>query len=75
MTTNNNIADIFNNIGSMLEILGDNPFKIRAYKKASATIKALDQDLNDISDIVWIYVNDQICFPFNSTNFYLKYLH
>ena len=50
MTTNKNIADIFNNIGSMLEIIGDNPFKIRAYKKASATIKALDQDLNDISD-------------------------
>ena len=50
MTTNNNIADIFNNIGSILEILGDNPFKIRAYKKASATIKVLEQDLNDISD-------------------------
>ncbi len=34
----------------MLEILGENPFKIRAYKNASATIKVLDRDLAEIAE-------------------------
>ena len=49
MTINEDIAAIFNNTGNMLEILGENPFKIRAYKNASATIKSLDRDLSELA--------------------------
>ena len=49
MTTNTQIAGIFNNIGNMLEILGENPFKIRAYKNASKTVRVLDEDINEIA--------------------------
>ena len=49
MTINEAIAAIFNNTGNMLEILGENPFKIRAYKNASATIKSLDRDLSELA--------------------------
>ena len=54
MTANKTIALIFKNIGSMLEILGDNPFKIRAYKNASLAVSSLDNDIKDIAD------NDQL---------------
>jgi len=33
----------------MLEILGDNPFKIRAYKNASQNVKLLDRDLSEFA--------------------------
>ena len=49
MTTNTKIASIFNNIGNMLDILGDNPFKIRAYKNASKTVQSIETDLRVIS--------------------------
>jgi len=50
MTTNNKIASIFNNIGNMLEILGDNPFKIRAYKNASKTVQILKTDIREVAE-------------------------
>jgi len=49
MTTNAKIASIFNNIGNMLDILGDNPFKIRAYKNASKTVQMLDVDIKEFA--------------------------
>ena len=50
MTTNAKIASIFNNIGNMLDILGDNPFKIRAYKNASKTVQMLDVDIKEFAE-------------------------
>lgn len=50
MTANTQIASILNNIGNMLEILGENPFKIRAYINASKTIMLLEEDINDINE-------------------------
>jgi len=49
MTANTQIAAIFNNIGNMLEILGENPFRIRAYKNASKTVQVLDEDIIEIT--------------------------
>ena len=45
MNINNEIARIFSNIGNMLDIAGENPFKVRAYKNASRNILSLDEDL------------------------------
>ena len=39
------IADILEEIGTLLELKGENPFKSRAYHNASRTIGGLDQDL------------------------------
>ncbi|MGI9534179.1 MAG: DNA polymerase/3'-5' exonuclease PolX [Thermodesulfobacteriota bacterium] len=50
MNINNEIARIFSNIGNMLDITGENPFKVRAYKNASRNISALDNDLKSYSD-------------------------
>lgn len=47
MSTNSEIADIFNKIADSLNILGENVFKIRAYQKASKNILELSNDLEE----------------------------
>ena len=45
---NKDIAEIFNNIATLLEIKNDNIFKIKAYRKAAENIEALGEDVADI---------------------------
>ncbi|MFI5252484.1 MAG: helix-hairpin-helix domain-containing protein [Bacteroidota bacterium] len=42
------VATILDEIGTMLEVLGENPFKSRAYHNASKIIGDLTQDLNTL---------------------------
>lgn len=42
---NQEVAKIFDGIADILEIKGENPFRIRAYRKASQNIESLTQDL------------------------------
>jgi DNA polymerase (family 10) len=46
---NSDIADIFDEIADYLEIAGDNPFKIRAYRNASRTIRGQGTELKDMA--------------------------
>ena len=46
--TNSEIAEIFEHIAEILEIKGENPFKIRAYLNAAAVISRLGENLSDI---------------------------
>lgn len=39
--SNNEVAQIFNKVAALLEIEGENPFKIRAYRNAAITIENL----------------------------------
>ena len=43
--TNDEIAELFENLGSLLEMKGDSAFKIRAYRRAAATIYQLTSPL------------------------------
>lgn len=43
--TNSEIAEIFERIGDMLEILGDDRFKVIAYRRAAENIQSLGQDI------------------------------
>lgn len=43
------IAAIFNEIADLLEIKDENPFRIRAYRKAAQNIESLTQDIEDIA--------------------------
>ena len=43
--TNHEIAEIFQRIGDMLDILGENRFKVLAYRRAAENIQVLGQDL------------------------------
>ncbi|MDW7731529.1 MAG: DNA polymerase/3'-5' exonuclease PolX [Methanolobus sp.] len=45
---NTEIAEILDRMAAMLEFKGENPFKIRAYEKASRNIKGLDENLGDL---------------------------
>jgi len=45
---NDDIAEIFGEIADYLEIAGDNPFKIRAYRNASRTVRGLGVELQDM---------------------------
>lgn len=45
---NQTIAELFNRFGQLLEISGENPFKIRAYYKAAENISALGEDIEII---------------------------
>ena len=42
------LADIFSRIADMLEIKGENPFKVRAYRKAVLTLESLPEDVERI---------------------------
>ena len=42
------IADVLDWIGTMLEIKGENPFKVRAYFAGSRTLQGLEEDLGTV---------------------------
>jgi DNA polymerase (family 10) len=42
------ISSIFRNIVKILEIKGDNPFRIRAYERAAQNIEGLTEDIEDV---------------------------
>lgn len=44
--TNHDVARILREIGSILEIKGENPFKVRAYENAARTIEGLSAELS-----------------------------
>ncbi len=46
---NQEIAKIFNEIADLLEIKGENPFRIRAYRRAAQNIEGLTKGVEDIS--------------------------
>lgn len=49
MPTNNAyIAQVFNKIGDLLEIEGENRFRIRAYRNAAMTVENLSHNLSDM---------------------------
>ena len=43
------IAAVFNQIADLLEILGANPFRVRAYRKAAANIEGLTESIEDVA--------------------------
>ncbi|MCX7769469.1 MAG: DNA polymerase/3'-5' exonuclease PolX [Proteobacteria bacterium] len=45
---NKEIAKIFDEMGDMLEFLGENPFRARAYKRASQIIYGLPEDIENL---------------------------
>lgn len=42
------LARIFNAIGTLLELKGENPFKVQSYYKAARTVERLTEDLADL---------------------------
>ena len=47
---NLDMARIFDEIADIFEVKGENPFKIRAYRRAARTIESLTQDLKGIAE-------------------------
>ncbi|MEW6601135.1 MAG: DNA polymerase/3'-5' exonuclease PolX [Nitrospirota bacterium] len=47
---NREVAKIFNDIADILEIRGDNPFRIRAYRRAAQNIDGMAQDVAGMSE-------------------------
>ena len=47
---NAEIVRVFKNIAALLELKGENPFKIRAYQQAAFTLEKLPEDL---TRVVW----------------------
>ncbi len=45
---NSDIAEIFNETADLLEIHGDNPFRIRAYRNAARTIQSLPKSAAEL---------------------------
>lgn len=46
--TNKEVANKFNLLGKLMELYGENPFKIRSYSNAYLTIRKLDQNVFDL---------------------------
>ncbi|MEM4409519.1 MAG: DNA polymerase/3'-5' exonuclease PolX [Candidatus Caldarchaeum sp.] len=49
MTKNIEVADILDKIGDTLEVLEENPFKVRAYRNAARNIRDLAENIEDIA--------------------------
>ena len=47
---NQQIAVVFSEIASLLELSGENPFRIRAYQRAALNIGGLSQDVAEMTD-------------------------
>ncbi len=47
---NQELSRIFNEIADMLELKGDNPFRVRAYRKAGRSIEGLTRDISELTD-------------------------
>src|SRR5690606_42076495 len=45
---NYEIADVLNEVADLLEIQGENPFRVRAYRNAARTIDEMTQPLEDL---------------------------
>ena len=43
------IADIFTEVATFLELRGDNPFRVRAYANAARTVESLQEDLGTLA--------------------------
>jgi DNA polymerase (family 10) len=46
--SNADVAQVFSEIATLLEIKGENPFKVRAYQRVAETILGLTQDLSEL---------------------------
>jgi DNA polymerase (family 10) len=46
--TNTEIAEVFSDIADLLELKGENPFKVRAYRKAVLSIKDLPVEVEQL---------------------------
>lgn len=46
---NREVAEIFYKVASLLEIKGENPYRIRAYQRAAQTIEALTKDIEELA--------------------------
>jgi DNA polymerase (family 10) len=46
--TKNEIAEVLNEIGVLLELKGENPFKVRAYHAGARALEALEEDLGTV---------------------------
>jgi len=44
----NQVAEIFDEIGTLLELKGENPFKSRAYRNAARTVAAFTEDIEKL---------------------------
>ncbi len=47
---NRQASDIFNEIATILELKGDNPFRVRAYRRAALTVGGLPKDIASMSE-------------------------
>jgi DNA polymerase (family X) len=47
---NADVAEAFDEIGDLLAIQGDNPFRIRAYRRAAQVVRSLPRELADMHD-------------------------
>ncbi len=48
--TNRDVANILNHIADILELLGENRFRVGAYRKAASVIDSLSKDINDVAE-------------------------
>ncbi len=47
---NQDIAGIFDTVGDLLDIKGENPFRVRSYKNAARTIEDMSQNVTEMVD-------------------------
>ena len=46
---NNDVAEIFDKLADLLEIKGENQFRVRAYRNAARTVSSLSRNVGDLA--------------------------
>ena len=49
MMKNKGIAEVFSQIADLLEIMGEQPFRVNSYRRASRTLETLTQDVAELA--------------------------
>lgn len=50
---NPQIARVFDEIADILEVLNDNPFRVRSYRRAASTLEGYPQEIRDLDESGW----------------------
>jgi DNA polymerase (family 10) len=53
MSKNKEIAEIFSKMADIMEFLGENPYRINAYRRVAEVLSKLGVDAEELAEVLW----------------------
>ena len=58
---NPQVANVFHEIADLLELSGENPFRIRAYRRAAMNVEAIPKDVGERTEAALLRLGKDLC--------------